>query len=154
MYKSLFFTFITIFFQACSNDVVYQKKFELENNSWKSEQILSYIWEIKDTTQWYSMVLEITHDVDFRFQNQYVKTKTTFPDSTFQEQVLSLELFDDTGRPFGNCGSSDCQTPIQLQTKVKFAKGGSYQLQVKQDGRESESKGIHSIELKIAKARN
>lgn len=142
-----------LLFQACSSETVFEKKYNLDHNSWKTEQVLVFNWDIKDTTLLFDIELEIAHDADFRFQNQYIKAKTTFPDSTSNEQILSLELFDDTGRPYGNCISSKCKTPILLQSRIKFPKSGNYQLQLKQNGREPESAGIQSIQLKVLKSK-
>ncbi|MBK9109298.1 MAG: gliding motility lipoprotein GldH [Saprospiraceae bacterium] len=153
MNRYFFSALCVLLLQACTSETIFQQKYKLDHHSWKTEQVLVFNWDIKDTTLLFDIELEIDHDADFRFQNQYIKAKTKFPDSTTKEQILSLELFDDTGRPYGNCVSSTCKTPILLQSRIKFQKSGTYQLQLSQNGREPESPGIHAVQLKILKSK-
>lgn len=146
----LFFCCILI---ACNNDTVYQHKEKIEFESWSYGQILNYNWTIKDTIDWYSMQLKIEHLPNLNYRNTYVKCITSFPDSSKKEQILSLELFDAAGIPFGKCSNSKCNTEISLIAKSKFQFQGEYGLSIEQYGRDSVVMGINSFELDIKKLR-
>ncbi|MBK8954407.1 MAG: gliding motility lipoprotein GldH [Saprospiraceae bacterium] len=151
-HKFSFYLLLIPIFLSCSSNDTYLQKFEIAERTWHSSQVVQFDWDIVDTTSFYDMELEITHELNFRFQNQYVKALTVFPDSTSSEQILSLELFDSSGRPYGKCGNAVCKTPILLQPNIKFPFPGSYHLKLQQNGREASSQGIHAIQLKVIKS--
>jgi gliding motility-associated lipoprotein GldH len=93
----------------------------------------------------------VNHSNDLAFRNVYVKCKTTFPDNQVKEQVLSLELFDESGKPYGKCSSSECNTNIKLIYATRFPLPGTYQLSLEQYGRDSLLNGIESLGLLIEK---
>jgi hypothetical protein len=64
---------------------------------------------------------------------------------------LSLELFDASGKPFGICSNTNCETEISLIAKTKFQFQGDYGLSIEQYGRDSMTMGIQSFELSVSK---
>ncbi|MBP9209773.1 MAG: hypothetical protein KBF37_05540 [Saprospiraceae bacterium] len=134
---------------SCSEPVLYESNLEIREGTWRAEENLEFSWSVGDTTQWYVMELVVEHDAEFPFQNQYVKTVTRFPDSSNREQVLSLELFDDVGRPFGKCRGENCFVTLTLQPRFKFPQPGEYRLSLYQNGRTASIVGIRHIGLRI-----
>lgn len=149
--NSAFFFLIFLLFPACNNNSIFHQIIKIENNKWMYSQRLNYKWSVKDTSDSYSITLKIVHDPNLEYRNVYVKCLTSFPDSSKKEQVLSLELFNESGKPFGHCSSASCNTEITLISKTKFQFQGEYGLSIEQYGRDSMVKGLQSFELDIEK---
>ncbi len=136
---------------SCNSDLIYNHIEKTDPLGWPYGQSLNYQWTITDTADWYSMVLKIEHIPNLNYLNAYIKCTTHFPDDSKKEQILSLELFDASGKPFGICSSSNCETEISLIAKTKFQFQGEYGLSIEQYGRDSMAMGIHSFELSVRK---
>jgi gliding motility-associated lipoprotein GldH len=134
---------------SCTPEKVYSKKILLPESTWSYSNPLQYTWTVQDTTLWYSMLLIIDHVPDLDYQNLYVKCRTTFHDTIEKEQVLSLELFTNSGKPMGECDVFECKTTIEFLPKTKFQYLGDYVLSMEQFGRDSSIRGIQNIELRI-----
>jgi gliding motility-associated lipoprotein GldH len=140
-----------LFVFACNSNSIYHQKNELENQTWSYNNAMLFKWTVKDTADWYRMMLKIDHASNLNYRNLYVKCLTLFPDHSQKEQILSLELFDETGKPFGKCSGSGCTTEISLLPKTKFQFQGDYELSIIQYGRDSIVKGLNNFELDISK---
>ncbi len=143
---------INLFVLSCKSKVILDKEIQIPKQIWSQREIISFEWNVNDTTGTYNMELNIEHDVNFPFQNQYVLINTIFPDQVKKEQLLSLELFDTGGKPYGVCSSNTCSTNLLLQQKIKFPMIGTYQMQIKQFGRDTALQGVHQLHLRILSA--
>ncbi|MCC6754671.1 MAG: hypothetical protein IT266_11885 [Saprospiraceae bacterium] len=151
--NSLYFLLVPVLIagvlSSCSEPMLYESHREILKGTWHSDEPVEFSWAVADTAPWYVMELVVAHDAEFPFQNQYVKAVTRFPDSSDREQVLSLELFDDAGRPFGECRGANCRVTLALQPRFKFPQPGEYRLNLNQNGRTASSEGIRRISLRI-----
>lgn len=147
----LLISLASIFNLSCKDALTLNQEHSFDHESWSSQDTIHFKWTIPDTSLWYSMELVVQHKLEFPFQNQYVMVHTLFPDQHLTEQLLSLELYDDTGRPFGKCNGSLCNTPLLLQEKVKFPQIGAYQIDLMQNGRDTVVNGLSALRLKIQK---
>lgn len=153
MSNKILFIF-TLFFQLfCSSciepGIIFNQKINIKNNTWETNQVPEFAWTVNDSSSLYNLVLTIEHHPDLNFRNLYVKCKTTFPDSSTKDQILSLEIFEEKGKPFGNCSNSKCKTEIMLQNNIRFPLIGDYHLAIEQYSREKMLSGINSLNLKI-----
>ncbi|MBK9727276.1 MAG: gliding motility lipoprotein GldH [Saprospiraceae bacterium] len=145
------FSLLLLFFFSCNSHELYKQKFNIKSDTWEYNQTIQYSWEIVDTISRYDIILAIDHIPDLHFRNLYIQCKTTFPDQNSKDQIVSLELYDETGKPYGDCSNSKCTTEILLQTKIRFPFPGKYDLAIDQFSRDLKIPGIHSLELKIMK---
>lgn len=95
------------------------------------------------------MVLEVEHSADFDYQNIYVKTKTSFPDQSVKEGLVSLNIGNPKGGWNGDCSGDVCTADIVLQPRLKFPQAGTYTLEIEQSSRDKQLSGIGSMTLKI-----
>jgi gliding motility-associated lipoprotein GldH len=153
-YQLLYITLILILLSACNDNSIYNHKIPIENQQWSYSQIPEFNWDVKDTSQWYRILLAVRHKNDLNHRNLYVKCNTTFPDNSNKDQILSLELYDEAGKPYGVCRSSSCTTDIPLIPKTKFPIPGNYKLSIEQYGRDTIVPGLHSLELTIVKVQD
>ncbi len=149
-----FWISLLISLSSCNDGLLFREKIVLDSQHWTYSNQLQYNWTVNDTLAWYSLQLNIEHDINLDYRNLYVKCFTHFPDGSKKEQVLSLELFNEMGISFGKCNNSTCNTEIVLLPKTKFQFMGEYQLSIEQYGRDSILHGLSSFEMSIHKLKN
>jgi gliding motility-associated lipoprotein GldH len=148
-FSGILFAFV-LAFSACG-DVVFEQEISIENGLWSYEDTLSYSFPAGDSARFYKMILEITHTVDFKYQNLYLQIHTRFPSGKSTKQVLSIELAEQSGAWLGKCRGKSCKLRIPLIEKMKFPEVGSYTLNIEQYMRESPVAGIERFNLMILK---
>lgn len=145
-----FFLLVGVFFIfSCDDDVYYKQAIDIENAAWSYSEILDFEFEIRDTSAYFDLVLDVKHDVDFTYENTYVKITTVFPSGEQVTDQVSLQLADELDQWEGDCSGNLCRVSIILQNNVFFKEAGSYKLAVEQFNRVDPLQGIQSMELKI-----
>ncbi len=142
---------ILLIFCSCNKDILYIESIDIKNTLWDSSQILNFEWKIEDTTQHYDFILNATYDDQIPTQNIYVKSISKDPDGQTVDQMVSIELLDHAGKPYGSCDFGTCSVKIVLASNIFFPKIGKYNLQLIPYSRVSSFKGIHNIGLSIEK---
>ena len=139
----------SLLLSSCKPELVLDQKVRIAEPGWTQAQTIAFTWEIQDTQQLYGMYLTVGHQSELSYRNLYIKSLTTFPNQTKKDQIISLELYDETGNPYGDCSASSCNTEIELQGKTKFPEPGSYQLELQQYSRLDTFAGIRDFHLRI-----
>lgn len=138
---------------ACQDsNLFYQDDHVIESGKWAYEDQANFSVEIPDTVSYYDLILEIDHDAEFSFQNIYMEIKTQFPDGKSNEDLISLELADKTGRWIGKCNSKKCVAPFRLKENIRFSQKGNHRFTLTQHTRESNLTGIHKIGMQLISA--
>ena len=134
---------------SCSEGALYEKTYSPEGETWRHAEPFQYAFTIPDTNGRYTFYLDITHSVDYPFQNLYTKITTSYPDQEDVTDLLSLELSDDLGLWQGKCGKQYCKVRIPLQTNARFKTAGEYALNFEQFTRRDSLPGVKSMRLKV-----
>lgn len=141
---------ILLGFTACQNDYFYDQTVNPEAETWRYDQPAQFDFTIQDTSIRYDFLLDIKHREDFSYQNLYTEIITQFPDSTSQDDVVSLELADKLGLWVGDCRKGYCSLTIALQEQARFAIPGDYSLRLEQFTRTDSLPGVAALRLRIA----
>lgn len=136
-------------FTACQNDTIFEQVVKPEAETWLYHTPAEFDFSIQDTSIRYDFLLDIKHSEDYPFQNLYTKIKTSFPDATTQEDVVSLELADKLGLWEGKCRAGYCFLTIALQEGARFALLGDYSLDFEQFTRTDSLPGVAELTLRI-----
>lgn len=140
-----------IFLSACTERAFYQSTLQPSEETWTYDEPLSFEFPIEDTLARYDFFLDVQHSTDYPFQNLYVKIITEHPQTTPQEDIVSLELANELGLWQGKCANEKCKVRIQLQTNARFNEIGDYALRFNQYTRTDSLKGVMEIGLRIQK---
>lgn len=135
---------------SCTSETFYEQEIKFENGLWTYDKQTRFNWQIIDTSIAYDLELEVDHAREMEFRNCYIKLKTEFPDSSHTYQVLSMELYDSSGKAYGQCNSDRCTTSLDLMGRFKFPKPGDYAITIEQFGRDSVLQGINGLTLKLS----
>lgn len=138
---------------ACNSDTLFEEKIELSPAGWAVPDSVKYQVAIEDTTQNYDMVLSVSAQESYRYQNLYVQINTLFPDGKLEKDVVSLEMSTPGGEWHGKCSSEHCLVPILIQENFRFPKKGPYTITVAQHSRFDTIRGIDALQLAIVRTK-
>lgn len=141
--------FFCLLLTSCGPTVVYEQEYDIEESGWTYADSLSFNFTIEDTTLTYEYLLDLTHSADFPHQNFYVNLHTRFPSGQRSSQQLSLQMADNFGQWYGDCGGETCELSIPILQKARFQSPGAYSLTVEQNTRENPLQNINALGLRV-----
>ena len=151
----MFLVFFVGFFQwSCQNDIIFESSQIIDNQTWTYADQLAFSFEITDTLKVYSLFLDITHDVDFQFQNLYTNIYTTFPSGEQLKELASLELTTKGTLWLGNCNRKSCTLSIPIQEAAYFSEVGNYTVALEQFMRQDSLQGVEKFTFRIVDTGN
>lgn len=107
--------------------------------------------EASDTTTVYQMDLLVSHEEDYKHENLYIRTLTTYPSGKEVSSVTSLELINADGSWAGDKGGGGRKVDIPLQQRFTFPETGSYTWSVEPYMRMDTVQGINSLKVTCRK---
>ena len=143
------FIITVLCFWSCGSDYLYEKEYEIPNETWVYSNQLKYTTTLSDTNKVYNLYLDVTHNKDYEKQNLYVRVYSQFPNGVKIQQLKSLDLSNKLGQWKGDCGGNYCNIRIPIQEGAFFSQVGQHNFMVEQYMRVKEVKGIKSIGLLI-----
>lgn len=150
MRKTLFIVFVFIQL-SCINNSIYSDSIQIPDSIWKQSSPIDFKWFIKDTLTRYDFILNLDYTDKIPTQNIYVNSHSVNPEGKIQDQILSLELLDPTGKPYGACDFGSCNVKIVLASNIYFPSLGEYSLRLSPYSRIDSFPGIKNIGLTIEK---
>ena len=87
----ILFTFI-----SCNKKNVYQKFFDVPENTWHADSLIKFKIKQLDPTFNYKVFLNIRHGIEYKYQNLFLFSKTDYSQDT-----LEVYLCDNSGKWFG-----------------------------------------------------
>ncbi len=134
---------------SCGENYVFDEEKIIDQAGWSYQDSVSFAVDIKDTTKVYCLYLDIVHDTEYSNQNLYVYINTEFPNGERPGKRLSINLSENSGRWYGDCGKTNCVLRANLQPRAFFNELGKHTFTVKQYMRTDPLQGIESLSLKI-----
>lgn len=116
---------------SCTNNVVFKGDKEV-GNSWHTDSLVTFYFEISDTISTYDFDLNIRHNSSYSYQNLYIFIHTTKPLGKTTIDTLNCILADKTGK-WKSKGIGDV---LKYSTKIKgsaiYESSGKYKVQIEQ----------------------
>lgn len=137
---------------ACSNERVFEENIDFNNRVWQADSLARFKFRINDSTQDYSIYLNIRNTADYPFHNIYLEYN--LQDSSgnvLREELINRNLFDEkTGKPLGDGLGDIFSHQFPMVTGYEFPQAGLYQLNIQQYMRMDSLPGIVSLGAKVA----
>ncbi len=135
---------------ACKKEtVLFEKEYPCPNAQWQHRDTLNFAFDIADTMALYDIVLTVKHRTDYAFQNIYTQISTQFPQGQRPQQLINVDLADNTGTWHGT-GSGQTRTyDVDIQQNAFFNQSGKYVITLEQFMRTEALAGIESIALRL-----
>ena len=144
------FSFLVLLF-GCGKSYFFSEITSIPEQTWTYANIPAYEIDIEDINAKYNLLLDITHDAYFPYQNIYIKFHATDPAGRETVTQVSIDLANKGGVWFGDCDDEWCHLEGFLQKKLQFSEAGKYFFKVEQYMRVENLEGIQSIGLKVEK---
>jgi len=142
---------IFILLTGCGKSYFFSETTSIPENTWTYSNIPEYEINIEDINAKYNLLLDITHDAYYPYQNIYIKFHATDPTKRETTTQVSVDLANKGGVWFGDCGDEWCHLEGFLQKNLQFSEAGKYLFKIEQYMRIENLKGIQSIGLKVEK---
>lgn len=147
----LVLTIFNFFLVGCSTKTAYDHNKSFEGNVWKSDQIVRFDVELKDTVNIHKFYLNLRHTTSYRYANIFLFINTTFPDGTEARDTVECILADPSGKWMGKGISNIRDNQVLLRRGLRFPQQGNYIFEFEQAMREPELKEVMDIGLRIVR---
>lgn len=145
----LFLVFVGISLVGCNKHRLIDETQLVENQQWNYADAKSFDVEIADTTQTYSIYINLRHSFQFEWRNLWVNITTTFPNGKEYTKRINLLLSEPDGHWYGDCLGDNCDMRIAIQQKALFPLPGKYTFKIAQDMRQNPINYVKSVGLCI-----
>jgi len=153
IYQFLIVFSVSLSMVACGDKTVINEQSDIQEGLWHLDSLVSFQFEIEDTTSIYQVQYNVRYAVDYPYYNLFLKYY--LEDSAgemLSSELQELVLFDKkTGEPLGEGLGDLFDRGVQVFEDQKFPYAGVYNFKVKQFMRMEQLPGILSFGLKVQK---
>ena len=136
---------------SCDSRTVYDYNKSMQDDVWKSDQIIRFDVELEDTVNIHKFYLNLRHRTSYRFANIFLFINTTFPDGTEARDTVECILADPSGKWLGKGISNIRDNQVLLRRGLRFPQKGTYIFEFEQAMREPELEGVMDLGLRIVR---
>lgn len=136
---------------GCGENAVCQDSKMLPADGWRKNDLVSFDFDLTDTTGAYNVLVDIRNNNDYPFQNFWLFIHSVLPDSTEFSDTLNCVLADNYGRWLGKSSGSMYHVPVAFRISTKFPQTGKYHFDLVQGMRMDTLPGISEIGMRILK---
>ena len=136
--RNFYLLFLTISLISCDN-TVYENYYSFENESWNSDSLKSFDFEIIDTLATYSLSLNVRHSINYEYQNLFIFVSGEVNDT------IELMLADKNGKWKGSGISDVREFTHSLKKEKTFSKKGKHSINIEQAMRYGVSEKIQHL---------
>ena len=123
--RNFYYLILAISLISCDN-TVYENYYSFENESWNSDSLKIFDFEIMDTLATYSLSLNVRHSIDYEYQNLFVFVSGEFNDT------IELILADKNGKWKGSGISDVRELTHSLKKDRTFSTKGKHSINIEQ----------------------
>lgn len=129
---SAFIVFAFLFLTSCSNNVVYSKYENFENNEWFAKNKVSFDVEMTDINSFHDISVLVRHADAYPYSNLYLFLTTTYPDGKITLDTLECILANPKGEWMGKGAGDIFDITIPLKQSTRFPLPGKYNFKFEQ----------------------
>ena len=148
-YISALFFLAGLIAYSCDSDTFFTNQMDLESSTWSWNEPFINQFGLDDTSQVYSLYLEINHSYEYNYSNIYFQTRTAFPSDTVVASKTNVNMAEKSGVWNGQCNRRSCSLIVELANRVRFREVGNYRIEFEQFTREPKLLGINSLSFNI-----
>ena len=156
MRKSLILLLTVIGLSSCVEKDIYNQYYSIDNNVWKTNNIVEFNVKIEDTISQNNIFINIRNNKDYEFNNLFLISQIQFPDGYRVVDTLEYEMTDKTGNFLGSGYTDIKENKLFYKERVRFNQSGNYIIKVEQAMRKNGNiqgldslKGITDVGLSI-----
>jgi len=143
--------FILLYLAGCDSRTIYDNNKNIQDDVWKSDQIVRFDIELKDTVNIHKFYINLRHKTSYRYANIFLFINTTFPDGKEARDTVECILADPSGKWLGKGISNIRDNQVLLRRGLRFPQQGTYIFEFEQAMREPELEGVMDLGLRIVR---
>jgi len=143
----LFFSLMII--TSCDPGRLFEENKNVDGNAWYYKSFIPFDAQIKDTTKFYNVLVNVRIDADYKYSNMFMWVHITNPEKKSDQRRVEIKLADERGKWLGSGLGDiyDYQFPV-LQ-RVKFPKSGFYRFELEQNMRDDTLLHVKSVGVRL-----
>lgn len=138
---------------ACTTDIIYSNFRPIvyddstitHTGQWHKDSIISFDYQIADTSADYSVLIYVRHTERYPYQNMWL-----FVSNGTHSDTIEFYLADDRGQWLGADKNGFIEMPILFDASRHYPDTGFYQLSIQHGMRDTLLRGVMDVGLEIA----
>lgn len=144
-----FFVVAMAMLVSCNHTAIFEQYQNISQEAWDMQDSICFHVDMNDTTSRYNVLLHIRNTEQYPYQNLWLFTRSTAPDSTLAIDTLECFLADNSGKWINQSLLSTHEMPLLYMSNIRFPKIGTYTFDVVHGMRDSVLHGISQIGISI-----
>ena len=144
------FVVITLL-SSCDGSRVYEKNLKIPDYNWDQQHVLSFLADVKDTSGYHTIYLNVRNSGSYRFSNLFVFINTRLPQGQLQRDTVECILASPDGQWLGDGLGDIWDNRILFKEHVRFPQPGEYRFDLIQAMRVNPLPGIMDVGIRIEK---
>lgn len=140
-----------LFFTACDPKRIFEQNKTIEKNNWDYNIPLSFTVDIKDTSNYHDMYINIRNAGFYRFRNVFVFINTRLPQGQMLRDTVELTLASPEGKWNGEGLGDIYDNRLLFRNHFKFPQTGEYRFELIHAMRINPLPGIMDAGIRIEK---
>lgn len=140
-------------FVSCTNSSVYTNHVTFENETWETNNIISFPVMIEDTAAYHNIIINVRNTTFYPNANLFLFINTTSPDNHVLRDTVELFLANEKGEWLGTGVGKLRDNSIYYQKNIRFPLKGIYRFDIQQAMRTDKLEGIYNIGIGIEKSK-
>jgi gliding motility-associated lipoprotein GldH len=149
--KKFFYSllFFVLLLSSCDPGRLFEENKTIDGNAWYYKSFIPFDTEVKDTTKFYNVLVNVRVDADYKYANMFMWVHVTNPEKKADQRRVEIKLADERGKWLGSGLGDiyDYQFPV-LQN-IKFPKSGLYRFELEQNMRDDTLLHVKSVGVRV-----
>ena len=134
---------------SCDKNKVYEENLSMSNNTWMSDDIKTFSFDVTDTISPVNIFVNLRTTVDYPYSNIYVFLNSEFPNGTTDKDTLEFVLAEMDGRWLGENTGTVVEFKGLIASGGRFSTRGQYSFQLQHAMRENELPEIIDVGMRV-----
>ncbi len=151
--RKSFFCYLLLFFIliSCNSNSVYRKLDKnFDANQWKSSDIKTYEFVLKDDISKGKILLKFAHVFDYQFESVPIHIEILYPNSEIEKRTITLQLKDKNGKEIGDCSGDICDLNFKILENINLQKG-MYSIKLSNDFKNGYLPNVLAVGIEVLK---
>jgi gliding motility-associated lipoprotein GldH len=140
---------IGLAFTACGTPPKFEENVNLHGDQWLKDSVVHIAVPITDSTEIYSLVLNLRNNNDYPYRNIYLFIEATSPTGLVMTDTVQYELADAQGQWLGKRGNFWVDHRLRYRSQVMFTDTGNYDFCIRHGMRADTLQGIGAVGLRL-----
>ena len=150
---SFFFILSIFLLSACEPNRFFEENQTIESKKWKYDDAKIFYIDIKDTTAFYTVFINIRHNGNYRYSNLFLQLESKGPNAIKGKQLLEFRLAEEDGKWLGQGIGNLFSYQIPVKKDLKINKAGRYEFILTQEMRDNPLLNVEDIGIRIEKSK-